>query len=36
MLRHKNMFRLADLDDNGYIDFREFVRMLSVEEEERY
>jgi len=28
------MIRLADLDDNGYIDFREFVRMLTAEEEE--
>jgi len=28
------MIRLADLDDNGFIDFEEFVRMLTMDEEE--
>ena len=26
------MIRLADLDDNGFIDFEEFVRMLTMDE----
>ena len=26
------MIRLADLDDNGVIDFQEFVRMLTMDE----
>lgn len=28
------MIRLADLDDNGYIDFGEFVKMLTAEEDD--
>ena len=28
------MIRLADLDDNGFIDFEEFVRILTMDEEE--
>ena len=28
------MIRLTDLDDNGFIDFEEFVRMLTMDEEE--
>ena len=28
------MIRLADLDDNGFIDFEEFVRMLTMDKEE--